>query len=602
MADPKDTPPTGAPTAPKPAADAAGVKRPHAMLDLRATEVRQAETAKPDTAAAPAKSAGSEAPAKAAPAPVAETAAEGKPSMTPAASPAAAPKPAAADKRAASAPAALPPRPPSALGRLATHAFAGTIGALLALFGADWIGRHLNIPVGTTAFVETEKKLANRIAALESSAEQPGSTEDLTKRLADAEAALARVDGLRQQVTALSEAQSKFDGDVTALTARVDAQPAESAAADRVQRLEERLATIAEAAKTETGGPIAQLTAVTGKIADLETSLTGQITALRKTLPQDLEQRLGNIGETSEQAKSGITRIDKDLTAVKTDAARLTQRMEGVKTDQERLRETTLAAQEEAAKVSSSLAAISGTIAAQTKAFVKTEQVTAAVAPVAAKLANIETAIKGVMKSEADRKASTERIVVSLELANLKRAIERGGGYATELDAVRRASAGELSLADLDRNKIEGVATLPELQANLRPVIDQILYAEKHTEGQSAVDRLIASAKSVVRVRKVDHAEGDSSAEAIVSRMEKSLGEGRLADVITAAKQLPPGAAAAAAPWLEKVQARLAVDQAMLKIESELKASLADSTEPQSPAAASAAPEAPAAPAPADKK
>ena len=56
--------------------------------------------------------------------------------------------------------------------------------------------------------------------------------------------------------------------------------------------------------------------------------------------------------------------------------------------------------------------------------------------------------------------------------------------------------------------------------------------------------------------------------------MEDALADGKLADVLSEAQQLPPKAAEPAEGWLAKVEARAAVDRALASVEDQLKASL----------------------------
>jgi hypothetical protein len=79
----------------------------------------------------------------------------------------------------------------------------------------------------------------------------------------------------------------------------------------------------------------------------------------------------------------------------------------------------------------------------------------------------------------------------------------------------------------------------------------------------------------VVRVRKTSHAGDDKSAEAIASRMEAALKDGRLTEVIEESKKLQGRSLAAAQDWLGKVEARASVDRALAEIEKQLKTSLA---------------------------
>ncbi|MEO1421045.1 MAG: hypothetical protein AAFU66_08850, partial [Pseudomonadota bacterium] len=116
--------------------------------------------------------------------------------------------------------------------------------------------------------------------------------------------------------------------------------------------------------------------------------------------------------------------------------------------------------------------------------------------------------------------------------------------------------------------------TLGELEQSFKPVIGKVLEAAERPADGSVFDQLLAGAKSVVRVRSVNHDAGDKSAEAVVARMEKALSAGQLETVLEQGKLLDGAAATAAGDWLGKVEARHAVDVALAQVEQQLKTSL----------------------------
>jgi hypothetical protein len=197
------------------------------------------------------------------------------------------------------------------------------------------------------------------------------------------------------------------------------------------------------------------------------------------------------------------------------------------------------------------------------------------------KLAAFEKDLQGFVRGETDRSANATRVLLTLELANLKRAMDRGDRYAAELEAVKQAAGGALKLTALERHKLDGVQTQPELAKQFRAVANAAIDAETEPADASVLDRLVAGAKGIVRVRKAGHDPSDTSVEAVTGRMEAALKEGRLGEVLAQGKTLPPKAALAAEDWLRKVEARYAVDQAMAEIEAGLKSSLARPAEPK---------------------
>ena len=556
----------------------AGSKRPYATLDLKATEVKaaaDAKAAKPGTADA----------SKDAPKPdvKAETKAtdpkaDAKPDTK--ADPKAAP---ATSKPAA--PTQIAPRKSSGVGGFFTHLAAGIVGGFLALLGADTFGpklapqlSQLGLPSVSGHMAETTAELQKRVAQLEA-ARKPASDEELTRRVAALDQRVAVLDELARTVSAQGTEQSRIAEEIRVLGEKAG-QPGESVDA-RVAKLEDRLRELSSAAATDPqSGKLAQLVGITGRLSDLESSLASQMQVMRKSVAEQIDARLAPVNEASEATRAGTTRIDKDLATVKNDMARVNQRMETQKADTDRAAQALRAVQEETGQVRSIVDGLKGELESRIKTTAKPADVSAAIAPLASRLQTLEGSVQGVVKSEDTRRSNAERVVLSLELANLKRVAERGQPYATELASVKKAAGGRIDLGLLERFQDKGVATIAELQREFRPVADRILDAAAEPSAGGVVDRLLSGAKSVVRVRKTTYNADDNSAEAIVARMEAALRDGQLGRALGEAKALNPGLASHAQAWLTRAEARQSVDNAIAAVEGQLKASLAGVSEP----------------------
>lgn len=576
----------------KPGSEASTPKKPAAIIDLKATEIKPAgdkggmaatgaaagkpaEPANKPAAMSPATASPTDAkPAAAAMPPVAKTAenkATEKMADKPADPKASAAKPAAPAAAARATPAAMPARTGGGIAAVASHLFAGVAGGFLALLGADTIGPQLGLSAGGEPMVEVRR----RLAAVEDAAKAKPAAQstELAQKLAAAEARLAKIEDVNRAVPALSAAQAKLTADAQALAEQV-AKPAPGADAERLARLEEALATLSTAAGTDPQkGRIPQLAQITGKLADLEASLSGQMAAARKSVAQDVESRLGQATEAAEQARAGVARIDRDLGAVKSQAAQSSQRLDTI--DQ-----TLRATNESAGALKTVVEGLRAEVSTQLKTVARPQDVSSALAPLNTKLAAVEQNLAGVVKSEEDRRANSERIVLSLELANLKRALDRGGAFATELAAVQKAGAGKLDLKALDAVKDKGVPTTTALTNDFRNAAYAIIAADAEPADGSVVDKLLSGAKSIVRVRKTNAAPTDTSAEAIAARMDTALKANRLGDVVDEAKKLSAKARTAGAAWLASVEARAVVDRAVAEIESQLKTSLSSKPTP----------------------
>jgi hypothetical protein len=354
--------------------------------------------------------------------------------------------------------------------------------------------------------------------------QEPG---DLARRVSDLETTLgtragagmrARIEELGRSLAALGEAQARLARESKVLESKLGGPP------ELPPDLLHRIARLEEALSTAAADPATQSAALAGKLAELDKSARA----------------------AAELAKSSIARFEGELALLRGDAGRLGQRLDTLRGElEERLKG--------AAK-----AADLGTLGTS--------------------IATLEREVDTVRKSEADRIASANanatQMLLALELANLKRAVDRGQGYAEELARAKKLGAGSANFAALERHMDEGAPPLPELAKSFRKVADAMLDAESQTPDATLMDRLLAGARSIVRVRKAGHADDDMSLEAIIARMEAAVKDGRPGDVLGNAKQLPPKAALAGEDWIRKVAARQAIDQAMAEVETQLKASL----------------------------
>lgn len=565
-----------------------GSKRPYATLDLKATEIKVSKIADAPAASGAVKPEAVPLPlpasayATASPAAANAGAAAAKPAASPspsAAQAAAAARAPAGDKTASSGPTAGA-KPVSSgasetvivqnRGGFLSHLAASLIGGAIALggwaYGVPELQKQGLIPaaIGTGG----AEGVADRIAKLEAAA---------AAKLDAAESRLAALEKSSGAIGELKEAQSRLVAETKAALASAASDAGAPDQLERLTSVENRLKAMADVgANDPNAGRMEQLAALTGKVADLETSLATQLTALRKSVSGDVESRVVSANEAAEAAKSGMQRIDRDMAGLKTESAKLDERIAALKAEIDRTVEQSKVRQEEFAKLKVALDDVKGSTA-------KPGDVTAAIAPVSAKIAEIEQGLKDVTAAEAARQTNAERVVLALELQNLKRALDRGQKYEEELAEVEKAAGGKFDLAPLVKFKDQGVPTLADLTRDFRPSVNAMIDAETAQEGGSVVDKLIAGAKSVVRVRRTDLADTDLSAEAIAARMEKALKDGRLGDVLSEASTLSPKAKDAAQPFLDRVSARASVDKALASLEDQLKSSLTGASgEPQS--------------------
>ncbi len=452
-----------------------------------------------------------------------------------------------------------------------SHLAASIIGGMLALGAAEYALPKLGLPSVSASLAKGAAAIEQRIAKIEKkdiSAEMKTVSAELTDKLHAAEERVKALEKSVNIIPSLREAHTRLVAETKAALASAAGDSGATEQLLRLSKLEDKMKALADTgANDPNAGRVAQLAALTGKVSDMETSLATQLTALRKSVTDDVETRIASATASSEAAKSGTQRIDLDLAAIKTDTVRLTERLSAIKTDSDKLAENLKIAKEENTTLKAALESLKGTTA-------KAADVASAVAPVSQKLASIEQTVQTVLRAEEDRRTNAERIVLSLELQNLKRVLDRGQKYDAELAEVQKAAGNKVDLSALNKFKDQGVPTLPDLAREFRATANAAMDADADAGDGSVVGRLIAGAKSVVRVRKVSHNPDDKTTEAVVGRMEAALKDGELGDLLEQAKALPDRAKSAAGPFLDKVAARHNVDAAVAALETQLKTSL----------------------------
>ena len=322
-------------------------------------------------------------------------------------------------------------------------------------------------------------------------------------------------------------------------------------------------------------GPIPQITALSEKVSELETALANQTaTATPSGLTADADTRLKAAVAAASAATSETQRLDGEFGAVKSTANRLDQRVEALKSDADKLSESIKILNETTLKMSSEISTLRSTLQSELGTVARPADINAAVTPYKDRIANLESNLKTLEKMEAQRTKQAKSVVLSLELASLQRSVNSGKPFAEELSKVKAVTGNQVGLDALDKFSGKGVPTLATLQDNFRPLIHTILQASKPREGGSLLEQFMNQAKSVVRVRKVNHENDDNSIEAVIARMEDNLKAGKLSAVIEHANALPDVNRAPAQAWLDQVAARTTVDSVMQDLQDNLKSSL----------------------------
>ncbi|MBA3911200.1 MAG: hypothetical protein C0524_15340 [Rhodobacter sp.] len=179
--------------------------------------------------------------------------------------------------------------------------------------------------------------------------------------------------------------------------------------------------------------------------------------------------------------------------------------------------------------------------------------------------AEVEAALARLAQVEAEAQARAAEAAAMAEAAAQARALEvlaaavaAGSGFETEL-----ASVADQDLQAALTPHVAGVATLAQLQADFPEAARAALQLARGNDEQAGwAERIVDFLGAQTGARSLTPREGDSP-DAILSRAEFALGEGRLADALAELATLDPAVSAPLEGWIASAKARMAVEAAL---------------------------------------
>ncbi|MAZ17658.1 MAG: hypothetical protein CL535_15185 [Ahrensia sp.] len=170
-------------------------------------------------------------------------------------------------------------------------------------------------------------------------------------------------------------------------------------------------------------------------------------------------------------------------------------------------------------------------------------------------------------KVEGDIEAGAgSRVAAAIAASALKSAADRGGGFMSELEAYASVASDQDTVAALRDYAASGVPTVTQLSERFPAVANRIVAAASGVGSDAGiVDRLAASARSLVQVRPVGDVEGDKPGE-IAARMEVALKDGDLGRVVSQWETLPEAAQQASSAFIADVKARNELDTLIARV------------------------------------
>ncbi|CAN7330505.1 hypothetical protein LJR255_001800 [Pararhizobium sp. LjRoot255] len=159
-----------------------------------------------------------------------------------------------------------------------------------------------------------------------------------------------------------------------------------------------------------------------------------------------------------------------------------------------------------------------------------------------------------------DEPASDVQLARAVAVTALKTAIDRGGPFLAELDALKSIATTDPAVAGLAGDAALGVSPRADLVRDFPATADAMLEATQHSDpNQGIFSRLMDSASSAIRIRPVGNVEGDGP-EAVIARIEDKLTNGDLKGASLEWQALPEPAKTAGADFKTRLDQRIRVE------------------------------------------
>jgi hypothetical protein len=187
------------------------------------------------------------------------------------------------------------------------------------------------------------------------------------------------------------------------------------------------------------------------------------------------------------------------------------------------------------------------------------------------RIAALEKSVKSVQQElgKMEAPAGDQAVRVALLATALRIAVERGNGFAVELNELKSVIKNPQQLAPLEPFAEHGVPTPQALQRDLTALAPALLQAAKVEPSEGGfLSRLQSNAEHLIRVRPIEESPGDDPASVIL-RIELKTARGDIPGVLTEFAKLPPQVRAPAEAWIKQAEGREAAINLARKISTD---------------------------------
>jgi hypothetical protein len=183
------------------------------------------------------------------------------------------------------------------------------------------------------------------------------------------------------------------------------------------------------------------------------------------------------------------------------------------------------------------------------------------------RIAKLESGFPKLAEAVEQGGAETRSATLAIAFANLQAAIDDGRPFAAEIDTLSSISMEIGDFGALPAYAEKGIPTVAQLTQSFVITKDAALASSTPEAEGSLIDSLMASAQSLVKIRRVDEAAAGDSPGAVLARAEAKLRTGNLAEAVHEVETLEGDPRTAFSGWVEQARARLGADDTLRRLE-----------------------------------
>lgn len=338
--------------------------------------------------------------------------------------------------------------------------------------------------------------------------------------------------------------------------AKLEAAPPPASDGDKTAELESRIAAL----EVNTKETPAELVELQNRVAHLESTLK----AMAETASEG--GSIGSAAGISQQIAEAEQRLNEKISAASAEG--------------EKLSGTVADLQSEIAALNSKLGAL-----AEAELGGGTADAGPELNALSERLAKVEAVLPELIGAIGKETADAKSAAAAIAFANLRAALSDGRPYAAELDTLGALVPGIGDLGVLPAYAEKGIPTLPELTRSFAAARDEALTATAPPPSDSFFANLLASAQSLVTIKRIDEQPSGDGPSVPLARAKAALDQGDLALAIKEVETLEGAPREAFSAWLGAAHARLGADEIMTRLQGLLLVTMSgeETLQPQLP-------------------